>query len=386
VRVYLDHNATTPLRREVRDVLLATLDRLRGNPSSVHASGREARQLLDEARERCAAALGVGEDELTFTSGGTESNNLALRGVLARRPRAGLVVPAGEHASVLGPARRLAEEGHPLELAPLDREGCVDARQVAVASRRVRAGLVSVAAANNEIGTLGPLAELGELLATGIGDSRPLLHTDAVQALGRIPLELAAWRVDLATFSAHKLGGPAGVGLLWRRRGAALEPSLAGGEQEGGLRPGTENVAGAVAAARAIELAIQEHATFAARLRELEGLLWSSLQAAVPDARLLGPPLGSERRLPGTLNVVLPDVEAKVLVARLDVEGLEASAGSACASGSLEPSHVLLAMGLSERDARAGLRLSLGRSTTCAEVRQAVDILVKVSAAPGARR
>jgi len=386
VRVYLDHNATTPLRGEVREVLLAALDRLRGNPSSVHASGREARQMLDQARERCAAALGVGEDELTFTSGGTESNNLALRGALARWPGVGLVVGAGEHASVLGPARRLGEEGHPLELAPLDREGCIDAAWVATAAGKLRAGLVSIAAANNEIGTLGPLAELGELLAQQSAAFRPLLHTDAVQALGRIPLELAAWRADCASFSAHKVGGPVGVGLLWRRRGAALEPSLAGGEQEGGLRPGTENVAGALAAARAIELAIQERATFASRLRELEGLLWTSLQAAVPAARLLGPPVGSERRLPGTLNVVLPDVEAKVLVARLDVEGLEVSAGSACASGSLEPSHVLLAMGLSERDARAGLRLSLGRSTTCAEVRQAVDILVKVGAASGARR
>jgi cysteine desulfurase len=153
VRVYLDYNATTPLRSEVREVLLATLDRLRGNPSSVHASGREARQLLDEARERCAAALGVGEDELTFTSGGTESNNPALRGALARRPGAGLVVTAGEHASVLAPARRLAEEGHPLELVPLDREGCIDPGQVASAARRVRAGLVSIAAANTELGT-----------------------------------------------------------------------------------------------------------------------------------------------------------------------------------------------------------------------------------------
>jgi cysteine desulfurase len=386
VRVYLDHNATTPLRGEVRELLLMALDRLRGNPSSVHASGRAARQMLDEARERCAAALGVREDELAFTSGGTESNNLALRGALALRPGAGLVTTAGEHASVLEPARRLAEEGRALELVPLDREGRVDPGEVAAAAQRARAGLVSVAAANNEIGTLGPLAEVGAALARGSSGPRPLLHTDAVQALGRVPVELEAWGVDLATFSAHKLGGPVGVGLLWHRRGAALAPHHLGGEQEDGLRPGTENVAGAVAAALAVELAVLERATFASRLRELEGLLWSPLQAAVPDAVLLGPPLGSPLRLPGTLDVVLPGVEAKVLVARLDVEGLEVSAGSACASGSLEPSHVLLALGLSERDARAGLRLSLGRSTTCAEVRQAVDILVKVAAGPGARR
>lgn len=386
MRVYLDHNATTPLRSEVRELLLATLERLRGNPSSVHASGRAARQLLDEARERCAAALRVREDELVFTSGGTESNNVALRGALAVRPGAGLAVTAGEHASVLGPARRWAAEGRSLELVTLDREGRVDPAAVNAAARRARAGLVSVAAANNEIGTLGPLAEVGAALAGWGGGARPLFHSDAVQALGRVPIELEAWGVDLATFSAHKLGGPVGVGLLWHRRGAALESLHLGGEQEGGLRPGTENVAGAVAAALAVELAVAERATFSTRLRELEGSLWSPLQAAVPQARLLGPALGSPLRLPGTLNVVLPGVEAKVLVTRLDVEGLEVSAGSACASGSLEPSHVLLALGLSERDARAGLRLSLGRSTTCAEVRQAVDILVKVAAGPGARR
>jgi len=390
-RVYLDHNATTPLRPRVRAALLETLERLRGNPSSTHAAGREARHLLDEARERAAAALGVEEDEVVFTSGGTEANNLALDGALSApagggTAAGGLVTTAIEHASVLGPARRLAASGRPLEIAPVDPQGRVDPGDVLARADRCGARLVSVMAANNEVGTLGPVAELGAALATRDPSRRPLLHTDAVQALGRVPLDLAGWGVDLASLSAHKLGGPVGIGLLVRRRAVRLEPLLVGGEQEGGLRPGTEDVAGVVAACLAVELAAAEQASYAARLGELEGQLWSSLSSRLQGVRLLGPPLGSPQRLPGTLNVLLPHIEGSVLVTRLDLEGLEASAGSACASGSLEPSHVLRAMGLDERDARAGLRLSLGRSSTWEDVRQAVDILVKTGSGPGAKR
>jgi len=245
---------------------------------------------------------------------------------------------------------------------------------------------VSVQAANNEVGTLGPLADLGDGLADWGPGPRPWLHTDAVQALGRVPLELARWGVDLATLSAHKLGGPLGMGVLVRRGAVPLLPLLTGGEQEGGLRPGTEDVAGAVATAVAVELAVEERDAHAARLKELEGQLWSDLSSRVPGVRLLGPPPTASDRLPGTLNVLLPGVDGKVLVTRLDLEGLEASAGSACASGSLEPSHVLMAMGLAEHEARAGLRLSLGRTTSWADVRQAVDILVKTVGGTSAKR
>jgi cysteine desulfurase len=385
-RIYLDHNATTPLRAEVREVWLEALDAVRGNPSSVHRAGREARARLDDARERAAAALGVDEDELLFTSGGTESNNLALLGVLgAAGPGSGLVTSAVEHASVLGPARALAGRGHPLVEVGVDASGRIDADGVLSAAGAGTA-LVSIQAANNEVGTLAPLAGIGAGLAERPAAGRPLLHSDAVQALGRIPLELRGWGLDLASFSAHKLGGPVGVGLLYRRAGVRLAPILTGGEQELGLRPGTENVPAVVAAVRAVELAVAEQMAYAGRLRELEGSLLTALVEAVPGVRLLGPPPGSPDRLPGTLNVLLPGVDGRVLVTRLDLAGLEASAGSACASGSLEPSHVLRAMGLDDDAARAGLRLSLGRTTTCADVRQAVDILRTTQASIDAKR
>ena len=374
-RIHLDHNATTPMRPQVRALLLATLDEQLGNPSSLHRSGRRARQLLDEARERCAAALRVHEDEVHFTSGGSESNNLALAGTLratARATPAAFAVSAIEHASVLGCAQALAREGYPLELIGVDTQGLVDIDALARRAAEGPLRLISLHSANNEIGSCPTVAALGARLAELEPARRPILHTDAVQALGRIPLDLT--HVQLASFSAHKLGGPLGVGVLVRR-GVTLAPLVRGGEQEAGLRPGTENVPAIVAAALALELAVGEQSVLAARLQELAGRLWARLKEALPGVRLLGPPLDSPRRLPGTLNVLLRGVDGKVLVTRLDLAGLEVSAGSACASGSLEPSHVLLALGLTEDEARAGLRLTLGRATTPEDVDGAVDIL-----------
>ncbi|MBI5434813.1 MAG: cysteine desulfurase [Planctomycetes bacterium] len=368
-RVYLDHNSTTPIRPEVRAALIATLDELGGNPSSVHASGRRARHLLDEARERAAAALGVHEDELVFTSGGTEANNLAVLGALnAAGPGARLVTTAIEHSSVLEPAQALANAGRPVDFVGVDRRGLLDPAEVA--RRAAGARLVSVMAANNEIGTLAPIAELARTHDRGW-----LLHTDAVQALGRVDLRLAEWGVDLASFSMHKLGGPVGVGVLFRRKGVELAPLVRGGGQENGVRPGTENVAGIVASALAIELAVREREALAPRLEALSHGLWRELHAALPKLQLVGPALGEGGRLPGTLNVLAPHVDGKVLVTRLDLAGLEVSAGSACASGSLEPSHVLLALGFARDEARAALRLSFGRANTLEDVHNAVEIL-----------
>ena len=403
-RVHLDHNATSPMRDEVRELLQRTTAELGGNPSSLHAAGRRARHLLDEARERTAAALGVAEDEVVFTSGGTESNNLAVLGFLRasrRGPEPGPLGPLGplgalvtstvEHSSVLGPAEQAEREGHRWLRLGVDAQGLVQPRALLeLVSGGLTApdagptppggapvALVSIQAAGNEVGQAMPLASIAAALAT-LGETRPRLHTDAVQALGRLPLDLAGWGVDLASFSAHKVGGPVGVGVLFRRLGVPLEPLFHGGAQEEGLRPGTENVAGIAAAALAIELAVAEREAYARRADELARELWEGIQAAHPDAVLLGPspgPSTNDQRLPGTLNVVLPGVDGKVLVTRLDLAGLEASAGSACASGSLEPSHVLLAMGLPAERARAGLRLSVGRNTTRDDIRTAVDIL-----------
>ena len=383
--VYLDHNSTTPLRPEVRERLAQLQAEPVGNPSSLHASGRRARHLIDEARARVAAALGVSEEEVLFTSGGTESNNLALAGVLGCGDSTGrgLVTSAVEHSAVLATARALERRGTPLRVVPVDRDGTVSAADVAQAAREVDAALVSIQAANNEIGTLQPLgaisAALGEL------ERPPLLHTDGVQALGRVALDLDEVGVDLASFSAHKLGGPLGVGVLVRRRGVSMHPLLFGGEQESGLRPGTESAASIAVAALAIELAVSERSAFHEAVGRRTRALWTELANRMPDVGLVGPPIDSPRRLPNTLSIAPPGGDGKVLVTRLDVEGLEVSAGSACASGSVEPSHVLLALGYDEDTARAGVRLSLGRTTSDEECKRAVDILVKVLGSSRAR-
>lgn len=373
-RIYVDHNATTRLRPEAHEALLTALDALHGNPSSLHSSGRAARQMLDEARERTAAALGAHEDEIVFTSGGTESNNLALLGALRAKPAsAGLAVTAIEHSSVLGPARELEREGRPLWTIGVDREGRVDLHQLRRAAREQACELVSVMAANNEIGVCPPLDEVAEDFERL--ERRPLLHVDAVQALGRVELRLRERRIDLASFSAHKVGGPVGVGVLFRRRGVVLKPLMYGGEQELGLRPGTENVAGIVAASVAIERACMEREEFAARASKFARDLWGELGQQLTNLTALGPPLNDPSRLPGTLNLLARGVDGKVLVMRLDLEGIECGTGSACASGSIEPSHVLRALGLDDDDSRAGLRISIGRETRWRELQQLVEIL-----------
>ena len=371
MRVYLDHNSTSPLRPAVREVWQALAAEPLGNASSPHASGRRARALVDDARARIAAALEVHEEEIFFASGATEANNLAIDGALrARGGRAGLVLSPTEHSSVLGPARARERAGGPVIFLRVDPHGLPDPESLRGALRAGGVGLVSISAANNETGAAPDLA----LLFRSLGSSRPILHTDAVQALGRLPVRLAEWGADLATFSAHKLGGPPGVGILWRKRGTPLEPVGHGGGQELGLRPGTENVPAIAATALAVELAVREQAVQAARLGLLVRELWDDLVAALPGTRLIGPPLDSNRRLPNTLCILVPGTDGKVLVTRLDLAGLEVSAGSACASGSIEPSHVLLALGLTRDEARSGLRLSLGWNTTREDCKQAATI------------
>ena len=373
-RVHLDHNATTRIRPEAREALLETLDRLHGNPSSVHAAGREACAMLDQARERVAGALGVLEDEVIFTSGGTESDNLAIQGVMGR-VKAGerMVTTMVEHSAVLGPAQALQAQGHEVERVGVDATGEVDMPALVEAAQG--AALVSVMAANNELGNGTDLPSMCASIRERCGSDRPVIHTDAVQVLGKRPLDLSAWGVDLASFSTHKVGGPSGCGVLVRRMGTILRPVTFGGGQEADLRPGTENVPAIVAGSHAIELAVQEQAAFAAHCSSLLNELWSGLSKAIPTIRLLGPPLDHPMRLPNTLNVLLDGMDGRAWVARLDMEGLEASAGSACASGSLEPSHVLLALGLSREQSRTGLRLSLGRTTTREDINNAVDIV-----------
>ena len=394
VRVHLDHNATTPMRPEVREHLVALLDSELGNPSSLHASGRRARHVVDEARERVAAALGIHDDEVLFTGGGTESVNLALAGALAARGAgAGLLTTPIEHSAVLAAMGALADAGHPHAVTTVDARGRLDPELVAELLAAPGADLLAVQTANNEIGVVHPVRDLVALArargaaASGASGARgpALVFSDAVQALGRVELPLAGpgedprTGVDLLALSAHKVGGPAGVGVLVRRRGVELRPLVYGGGHEAGVRPGTENVVGISAAALAIELAVSERAAYAERVHLLARELWTELVGSLPNAKLQGPDLDATDRLPNTLCVTLPGTDGKVLVTQLDLEGLEVSAGSACASGSLEPSHVLLAIGCNERDARASVRVSLGRTTTRAECAHAVHILRKVA-------
>ena len=361
MRIYLDHNATAPLGPEVREAMLPFLGPP-ANPSSAHREGARARSALETARAEVAALVGAAPAEIVFTSGATEANNLALRGTAAGL---GIVTTAIEHASVLETARAL---GAPLSVVPVDREGRVDAGQV-VAACDAATRLVSVGLANGEVGSLAPVAAI----TAGLRGNGVLVHSDAAQAAGRLPLDVAALGVDLLSLSAHKLGGPAGVGALWLRRGVELAAQTTGGSQERGRRAGTENVAAivgfGVAAARA-RAALAANAAAAARLVER---LWTGLRTRVPGVVLNGPADGP--RLPNTLNVSFPGAAGESLLVLLDLAGVAVSLGSACAAGAAEPSHVLLAMGRDRDAARNGVRFSVGPSTVAADIDRVLELL-----------
>lgn len=369
-RIHLDYNATTPLRPEAKEALLEALEGGLGNASSVHSAGRRGRAAVDEARERVAGALRVPEDSVVFTSGGTESNNLALFGALEAGPsEMRLVTSTIEHAAVQAPAAHLQAHGREVRWVPVNRHGSIDLSALREAASSGPA-LVSIMGANNEIGSTTDLREV----RAQIGESA-VFHSDTVQLLGKKHLDLMASGVDLASLSAHKVGGPIGVGVLFRRPGTAVAPTTYGGTQEGELRPGTENVPAIAAAAVAIELAVREVEAFESRTGRLTGLLWEMLPSVIPDLQLNGPPIDDASRLPNTLNVSASSGDARTLVARLDLAGLELSAGSACASGSLEPSHVLRALGLDADRARSGLRISLGQGSSEQDIHTAVERL-----------
>jgi cysteine desulfurase len=371
-RVYLDHNATTPVDPRVLEAMLPFLREDFGNPSSLHWHGQRARAAVEEARERVAALLGGTPAEVVFTASGSESDNMALRGVLARAKgeRRGLVVSAVEHHAVLNTAKAMREEGFPVEVARVTGAGVVDPDEVA--SRVTEAtALVSVMHANNETGLLQPVA----LAARAAHARGALVHCDAVQAAGKVPLDVHALEVDLLTLSAHKICGPKGVGCLWVRRGTPVVPLVRGGGQERNRRAGTENVAGIVGFGAAAEIARRELAAEAPRLAALRDRLLERL-LALPGASANG----EGERLPNTASVSFAGVEAEDLVIALDLEGVAASTGAACAAGGVEPSHVLRAMGLPPERVQSSLRLSLGRTTTGADVDRAGDVIAAVVA------
>jgi cysteine desulfurase len=374
-RVYLDHAATTPVDPEVAEAMSRVLHETHGNPSSIYAEGRAAREAVDRARDEVAAAINAEPSEIVFTSGGTEADNLALRGALrARRDeRDGLVTTAIEHHAVIDTARDLERYAHVrLTVVGVDRQGVVDPAAIREATDE-RTSLVSVMHANNEIGTIEPIAEIGAICR----DLGATFHSDAVQTVGALEVDVRTIPVDLLSINAHKFYGPKGVGALYVRRGTRLATMQTGGGQEKGRRTGTENVAGVVGLGVAMRIARQRRASESPRQARLRDRLISGVRTRVPDAVLNGHPTD---RLPNNASFCIPGTEGESLIVALDLEGFAVSSGSACTSGETEPSQVILALGIDRELAKGSLRVTVGRSTTEAQVDRFVDALARVVA------
>ncbi len=374
-RAYLDHAATTPVDPEVAEAMAQVLRDVHGNPSSIYAEGRAARALVDRSRDQVAAALGAEPGEIVFTGGGTEADNLALRGTLrANRDKGdGIVTTAIEHHAVLDTARDLEREGRArVTIVGVDREGTVCASDVAEAIDD-RTVLVSVMHGNNEIGTLQPIDEIGAVCR----ERGVAFHSDAVQTVGALDVDVRRIPVDLVSVNGHKFYGPKGVGALYVRKGTRIATIQTGGGQERGRRTGTENVAGIVGLGLALRLATERRAAESARLAALRDRLIDGIRARVPYAVLTGHPT---RRLPNSASFCFPGAQGEALVVALDLAGFSVSSGSACTSGDTEPSHVLLALGLPRDTAQGSLRLTVGRSTTIADIDALLEALAPIVA------
>jgi cysteine desulfurase len=360
--IYMDHSATTPVAPKVLEAMLPYFSEKFGNASSLHSFGLEAKAALEESREKVAGLLGAKPEEIIFTSGGTESDNLALKGI-ARKNRANgkhIITTSIEHPAILETCRKLEKEGFLVTYLPVNNEGLVDLATLESAIRSDTI-LISVIHANNEVGTIQPLEEIGRLAA----EKNVYLHTDAVQSVGKIPTDVDALGVDLLSLSAHKLCGPKGVGALYIRKGTKLESIIQGGGHERGLRSGTENIAGIVGLAKAAELSSETMNAEAERLTDLRDRLAELVLGKVKDAWINGT---MKRRLPGNMNFGFKYVEGESLLLFLDSKGINVSTGSACSSHKLEPSHVLLSLGLKPEECHGSLRVTLGRSNTMEEV------------------
>jgi cysteine desulfurase NifS len=369
-RIYLDNNATTQVSDAVRDAMLPYLGNALGNPSSIHGAGREAREAVETARRQVARLLSAKPRRIVFTGGGSEADNLALKGVAFRHePGAHLVTTAIEHPAILQTCRFLERLGYRVTYLPVDEHGRVlsETLEAAITPETV---LVSIMMANNEVGTIQPIADLARVAR----DAGVLFHTDAVQAAGKVPIDTEALGVDLLSLSAHKFHGPKGIGVLYVRKGVALDPVVHGGSQEAGLRAGTENVPAIVGMGRAADEA-RLAATDTQHLSALRDQLQNGVEALIPDARLNGHPT---ERLPNTLNLTLPALRGESLVVALDQHGISLSSGSACKSGSPDPTHVLLAMGRAVEEGHCAVRFSLSRETTGQDIEDTVEALAQV--------
>ena len=361
-RIYMDHSATTPVAPEVMEAMLPYFSEKFGNASSMHSFGLEAKEALEESREKVAGLLGAKPEEIIFTAGGTESDNLALKGIARKNQKSGkhIITTRVEHPAILECCRKLEKEGFEVTYLPVTNEGLVE---IATLESAIRSDtiLISVMHANNEVGTIQPLEEIGRLAA----EKDIYLHTDAVQSVGKIPTDVNKLGVDLLSLSAHKLYGPKGVGALYIRKGTRLESIIQGGGHERGLRSGTENIAGIVGLARAADLAGETRTMEAERLTRLRDRLAELVLSKVKEAWINGT---MKMRLPGNLNFGFKYVEGESLLLFLDSKGINVSTGSACSSHKLEPSHVLLSIGLKPEECHGSLRITLGRSNTMEEV------------------
>lgn len=371
-KIYLDHNSTTPLHPEVLEAILPYYKESFGNPSTIYSFGQETRKATDEAREKVANLIGASPEEIIFTSGGTEADNLALKGVAAALEKKGkhIITSSIEHHAVLSALEYLEKRGYKVSFLPVDKHGFLDPRQVeeAITSQTI---LISVMHANNEVGTIEPISEIGEIARkAGI-----YLHTDAIQTIGKIKVNVDDLKVDLLSLSAHKFYGPKGVGALYVRKGTRIHPLIHGGYQERRRRAGTENVAGIVGMGKTAEIASKEMVQQSRRESNLRDRLEKMIKENINYYRVNGHPT---RRLPNTLNVSFEFIEGESLILNLDLKGIAASTGSACTSGSLEPSHVLMAMGVPPEIAQGSIRFSLGRDNRKEDIDYTVKNLVEI--------
>ncbi|MBN2012357.1 cysteine desulfurase NifS [candidate division KSB1 bacterium] len=371
-RVYFDHSATTPIDPDVLDAMLPYFKENFGNPSSIHAFGRNAKVALEDARERVAAFIGAEATELFFTSGGTEADNMAIKGVAVQFCEKGnhIITSKPEHHAVIHTCEYLEAHGFNVTYLKPDQYGMVSAESVAEAITD-KTILISIMHANNEVGTINPIGEIAQLAR----ENNIRFHTDAVQSFGKLPINVKELPVDLISFSAHKIYGPKGTGGLFIRKGVKLTNLLHGGAHERNRRAGTENVAGIVGLAKAVDICRQRMVQDEQHIRQLRDTFHERLQQSIPKIYLNGHP---EKRLAGHLNLSFEFVEGESILLSMDMKGIAASSGSACTSGSVEPSHVLMAMGIRPELGQSAIRFTLGRYNTMEEVDYAVEILPEI--------
>jgi cysteine desulfurase len=365
--IYLDHNATTPIDPRVFEAMKPYLTDLFGNPSSIYRAGQDVRKVVEDARDTLAGLLGASPREIYFTSGGTESDNTAIKGIALNRGSGHIITSAIEHPAVIEVVKWLEKRGFTATYVGVDSGGLVDPDDVMKAIRDDTI-VVSIMHANNEVGTIQPIEDIAALAhERGIP-----FHTDAVQTAGKLPIDVDAMGIDLLSLSAHKFYGPKGTGALYVRRGTKFDPCVHGGHQERGIRGGTENVAGIIGLGKAVEIAAAEMDEESVRIRRLRDKLESGLAERIEDIRFNG---HREKRMYNTASVIVKYVEGEAMLLNLDYHGVAASSGSACTSGSLDPSHVLLAMGLPAPIAHGSLRFSLGRATTDEGIDSVLEVL-----------